>query len=269
MGSVRLNKSGWRDYDWGEAGDEWSQPWGGVDAQWHGSLLPRIHHYLPAASILEIACGYGRWTHYLREHCEQLTAVDLADNCIAACRERFAGDDRLRFVLNDGTTLPDVADASIDFAISFDSLVHVDKSVIASYLVELRRVLKPEGAALIHHSNLGAYAGRYERAARVPKLTGALRRAQILEYPHMRDQTVTAELVAAEAEHAGLRCVGQELIPWLTQRTLIDCISVIVPAESPARRPNRVVPNRAFSREPAYLARLESVYRAPRRPGTS
>lgn len=264
MVSVSHNKAWWGAYDWNAAGDEWSKPWGGAEAQWYGSLLPRIHRFLPAAEILEIACGYGRWTQYLREQCDRLTAVDLAPNCIHACNERFAGDDRLRLIATDGMSLPGVADASVDFAFSFDSLVHADMTIIASYLSELRRVLRPDGVAFIHHSNLGEYAARYQRLGRVPKLPGALRRLGVLDYAHMRDQSVTAAFVAEEAQRLGLRCIGQELIPWLTRRTLIDCISVIVPAESPAVGPNRVVRNRKFADEPSYVARVASVYSPPR-----
>src|SRR4030095_4890255 len=52
-------------YDWKEAGEEWSQPWGSSAAQWAGTIFPRIRECLPAGTILEIAHGFGRWTHYL------------------------------------------------------------------------------------------------------------------------------------------------------------------------------------------------------------
>lgn len=260
MVSVGHNKTWWQRYDWDQSGDEWSRPWGGVDAQWFGALLPRIHRFLPAAEILEIACGYGRWTSYLKDNCHRLTAVDLSANCITACRERFADEPHMRFIANDGLTLPGVADASVDFAFSFDSLVHVDQSTIASYLSELRRVLKSDGAAFIHHSNLGAYSAGYTKLARIPKVGGALRRLHVVEYQHVRDPGVSADFVAREAERSGLRCIGQEIIPWLARRTFIDCISLIVPAESPSVRPNVVVRNRAFRDEPAYVSRLARVY---------
>lgn len=261
MVSVRYNRKWWGDdYDWADRGDEWSRPWGGSEAQWFGSLYPRIHGYLPAGQVLEIACGYGRWTQYLKEHCEHLTAVDLSPVCIDACEERFAGDAHLTFVTNDGTTLPGVADASIDFAFSFDSLVHADSATITAYLAELRRVLKPNGVAFIHHSNLGSYSRRHWLIRNVPKLGGALRKMGVLDEVHMRDPWVSAESVASSAELNGLRCVGQEIIPWIVRRTLIDCISVIVPEESAALRSNHVVRNRQFRREPAYVAQTASIY---------
>ena len=68
MVSVNYNKKWWgQDYDWSEAGDEWSRPWGGPEAQWYGSLYPRIHRFLPTGQVLEIACGHGRWTQFLKD----------------------------------------------------------------------------------------------------------------------------------------------------------------------------------------------------------
>lgn len=266
MVSADVNKKWWgTDYDWSEAGDEWSKPWGGPEAQWYGSLFPRVHRYLPASEIVEIACGYGRWTQFLREGCDHLTGVDISQVCVDACTERFAGDERLRFVTNDGATFPGVADTSVDLVFSYDSLVHADQSVITAYLHEIRRVLKPEGVAFIHHSNLGAYEQRHWLIRRVPKLGGALRRLHVLDSVHMRDPGVSAESVAAAARSAGLRCIGQEVTTWLTRRTLIDCMSVIVPEESAATQPNHVVVNRDFHKEPAYVAQVEGVLRPPAR----
>lgn len=269
MPSIKHNKNWWESYPWVAGGDEWSDPWGGAEAQWHGSLFPRIQHYLPARNVLEIACGFGRWTQFLKDHCEKLTAVDIADNCIAACRDRFAEDDQIRFITNDGATVPEVENASVDFVFSFDSLVHADRAALTSYLAEIRRVLSPGGVAFIHHSNFGAYSRMHANLERVPKLTGALLRMHVVEFTHFRDTTVDARFVAAAASRAGVRCIGQEIIPWLTKRTLIDCISVIVPTESPAARPNRIVRNLQFSREPAYVSQLASVYDPDLRPGST
>lgn len=75
MAKVDENAAFWAEYDWANAGEEWSDGWGGSQAQWHGVILPRIARFLPAGSMLEIAPGHGRWTRYLREHCESLTIV--------------------------------------------------------------------------------------------------------------------------------------------------------------------------------------------------
>ncbi len=56
MPSLEFNLEAWnRSYGWPQAGDEWSESWGGPRAQWWGTLFPRIHPFLPAATILERA----------------------------------------------------------------------------------------------------------------------------------------------------------------------------------------------------------------------
>ena len=83
-------------YDWKEAGEEWSQPWGSSAAQWAGTIFPRIRECLPAGTILEIAPGFGRWTHYLKDYCNELWAVDKSSDCIEACQQRFASVSHVR-----------------------------------------------------------------------------------------------------------------------------------------------------------------------------
>src|SRR5262245_5031519 len=98
MVSVAENKALWDgSYRWDAAGEEWSAPWGNVAMRWHGTLMPRIQRFLPADAILEIACGHGRWTQFLRHHCRRLVGIDLSNECIEACRRQFAGNARLSF----------------------------------------------------------------------------------------------------------------------------------------------------------------------------
>jgi hypothetical protein len=44
MPEIAWNQATWSGgYDWKTAGEEWSETWGGSEAQWFGSLLPRLH----------------------------------------------------------------------------------------------------------------------------------------------------------------------------------------------------------------------------------
>ena len=138
--SVETNKAVWgNDYAWPQQGDEWSAPWGSATTQWHCVILPRIRTFLPAKTVLEIAPGYGRWTQFLQPEAQHLIVVDLSESCIEACRSRFAEATNISYHVNDGRTLAMVAEESVDFAFSFDSLVHVDLEVLRGYLTELSR----------------------------------------------------------------------------------------------------------------------------------
>ena len=247
---------------WSAAGDEWSGPWGGSDRLWWGTLLPRIHAFVPGERILELGPGQGRWSQYLRGFCDELVLVDVAEHCIDACRRRFADATNISYHVGDGKSLAMVGDASVDFAFSFDSLVHAEADVLESYVGELARVLKPDGIAFIHHSNMGAHARAAARARRVPdRLRRKLTLWGFLVNTYAwRAESVTADLVAGYCDAAGLACIGQELIPWEYGETLMDAISLVTPRGSRWERPNVVVDNGLFMDEARALAGVAPLY---------
>jgi SAM-dependent methyltransferase len=240
-------------YDWKDAGEEWSEPWGSSAAQWEHAILPRIQDALPAGTILEIGCGYGRWSHYLRQYCQRLWLIDRVPQCIEACQARFPNDPNVHCVLNDGRSLAMVPDGSVDFVFSFDVFVHLKPRVVENYLRELASKLTPAGRGFIHHSNLGEYAGAlWERWPR--PVSKILRALKILDWEHHRDPEMKSELFRELAARAGLQCPGQELVNWRGRR-LIDCFSWIEPANAGARAETQVVRNPRFMREAADIRR--------------
>tara|TARA_R110002072_G_scaffold136285_2_gene278620 strand:+ start:58542 stop:59306 length:765 start_codon:yes stop_codon:yes gene_type:complete len=212
MPSIDENLNSW-DKDWGHDGSEWSSAWGTNEAMWRHSVHSRIGRFLPAGSVLEIAPGRGRMTEFLLPLCQSYVGVDLAAECVKACQERFAKQDHATFATTSGTELKAVADASIDFAFSWDSLVHADAAVLRAYVSELARCLKPGGFAFLHHSNMHAY---FDEAS--GKVT--------VENPHWRDTTVSADTVREACKAAGMHLRVQELLQWSVPH-LSDCFSLM------------------------------------------
>jgi ubiquinone/menaquinone biosynthesis C-methylase UbiE len=265
MPTIEENKKNWGGYDWPGAGDEWSVQWGSAEMQWYGSLLPRIHRFVPTGSILEIAPGYGRWTVFLKDLCRKLTLVDLSENCIEACRKRFAPFSHISYFVNDGTSLAMVPDNSTDFVFSFDSLVHAEDTVLAAYVSQFARLLTKDGAAFIHHSNLGAYAKNLAFQKKVAKVRGLTR--VLIGLGAIEDLTLqwrapsmTGEKLRLFCEQNGLECISQEFIPWVTKNALIDCMSVIVRKESAWSRNYRKFDNPLFMKQADHLAELARLY---------
>jgi SAM-dependent methyltransferase len=266
MPSIDENRRIWGStYQWTDDGDEWSAGWGGVSAQWYGSILPRIHRFLPAAHILEIAPGYGRWTRFLLGHCERLTGIDLCERCVQHCAARLP-DAKASFHVNDGRSLSAVADVSVDFAFSFDSLVHAEVDVINDYLRELARVLTPDGIAFLHHSNTGEYATYVRILGLLGRGGDRLARVGVIDPLQQtgRAATVSAPAVRVYAERVGLHCMSQELVNWGRTRRLIDCFTTLTPAGSRwNNRASQSVRNSDFRREASYWRTLSPLYAGP------
>jgi len=239
MPSLEWNAKTWNNADeWTavDRGERWSDPWGNPSAQWHFSILPRVQRFLPANCVLEIAPGFGRWTQFLLEHCDKFIGVDLSSRCVETCQERFGDAPQARFYENDGFSLKEVDDHTVDFAFSFDSLVHAEFDVIAAYLAELARVLRTEGVAFIHHSNLGALLDQNNG--------------------HGRATTVSGEKVIAECGKLGLSVVSQERINW-GNADVIDCLTVLTraPGLSPA-----IIENPNFMCEASHVGSISQLY---------
>jgi ubiquinone/menaquinone biosynthesis C-methylase UbiE len=266
MPTINENSDTWDSkYDWSNRGDEWSRAWGGPAAEWHGTILPRLHSWLPATTVLEIAPGFGRWTQYLRWHTNHLIVVDLSGKCIEACRIRFADASNITYHVNDGRSLAMVPDNSVDVAFSFDSLVHAEADAIEAYLRELARTLTADGVGFIHHSNIGAYSRRLALGRsltplhwRLARLSPRLARLGLVNV-HWRAESMTAELFERLCRRAGLKCRSQEILPWHGP-LFSDCISVFTPPASRWARDNVVVRNGSFMKEAAHVASLEGLY---------
>jgi SAM-dependent methyltransferase len=247
--SIDDNRGAWTDFPWREHGDEWSVCWGSSRMLWQGTLLPRIATDLPTEHVLEIAPGHGRITQFLLPLCTRYTGVDLVDDCVAHCRTRFADAAHATFVRNDGRSLEAVADASVDFAISWDSLVHADITVLEAYVAELARTLRPGARAFLHHSNLGAWR---EPDGTVP-----------IPNPHWRDPSVDAALVRAAIRKNGLICVAQELVQWSTPDAQ-DAFTMLrrsAPGEDPTNaRPPVVTVHPSFVAEMEHFRRIGESY---------
>jgi SAM-dependent methyltransferase len=268
MGTVSENQGAWKNYDWSERGDEWSQAWGGTELMWEWVVRPRIERWLPAERILEIAPGFGRWTQFIKDQCRRLTVVDVTEICIDACRERFSRDSHISYHVNDGKSLAMVPDETVDFAFSLDSLVHVDASVVEQYLQQLARKLTPDGVGFIHHSNMGEHRF-YLQAYR--QLPGPLNRLlpSWLSNSGWRDESMTANLFLAQCNKAGLTCRSQELITWTSGPFLSDCFSVFTRRDSKFAQVTDRIVNRDFIRHSSLIRQLGKLYNPEPRSGCS
>jgi ubiquinone/menaquinone biosynthesis C-methylase UbiE len=112
---------------------------------------PVVHEMLdrlPTGSVLDAACGTGRYAAYLAARRHRVVGVDGSPEMLDRARARVPG---AQFVRGDLHRLP-LADGAVDAVVSALALVHVP--ALAPVLAEFARVLRPGGHLVlsdVHH----------------------------------------------------------------------------------------------------------------------
>ncbi|HKS25869.1 MAG TPA: class I SAM-dependent methyltransferase [Thermoanaerobaculia bacterium] len=121
------------------------------------SLVEDVVIQLPPGRALDLACGRGRWAHWLAERGWEVVAVDRSEEALADVRTP-----KLKMDLERGAPLP-FADATFD-------LVLIIRFLHRPLFDEAERVLKPGGILITHPKTTGRFGiDPRELAARFAK----------------------------------------------------------------------------------------------------
>ncbi len=96
--------------------------------------------------VLDVACGEGYGSALLATVAAHVTGVDLSQEAVAHARRAYADLPHLAFESAPCTRLP-LADASVDVAVSFETLEHIADQ--EAFLAEIARVLAPGGVLVL------------------------------------------------------------------------------------------------------------------------
>jgi ubiquinone/menaquinone biosynthesis C-methylase UbiE len=99
----------------------------------------------PDGEIADLGCGPGQIGRYLADKGCQVVGLDISPAMIELARRSHPG---IRFEHGDMLALP-FRDASLAGIVAFYSIIHLPLETISAALLEMRRVLKPEGQLLL------------------------------------------------------------------------------------------------------------------------
>jgi SAM-dependent methyltransferase len=111
--------------------------------------------------VLDVACGEGYGTALLARDAAQVAGVDVDDAAIAHATRTYKTLDNASFMRASCTGLP-LADASVDVAVSFETVEHIDGQ--EAFLDELARVLVPDGVLVLSCPNKLEYSDKRDYA---------------------------------------------------------------------------------------------------------
>jgi len=126
----------------------------------HKNLTPEIKEYVLLEEkqilayikspdvILNVGCGYGRILNLLKNKCIKIIGIDISEDCIKKCKEKF---ENLR---NTSVSKIDISNTNFEsnyfdkIILDFNFLGNISKSQREKSLEEIRRILKPKGKIL-------------------------------------------------------------------------------------------------------------------------
>lgn len=159
--------------------------------------------------VLDFGCGAGRLSQALAEHAGAVVGLDVSPPMLAKARELDRSAGKCSFVLGEDSDLRAFGDASFDLVYTERVLQHLPRPVLATYLAEFVRVLRPGGIAVLHCTTRPLWTARGMVWRFVP---GPLVRAAqrlVLGYPApMRMTGLSPARVAALVAAQGGRVVA-------------------------------------------------------------
>lgn len=102
--------------------------------------------------VLEIGCGDGYGSYYLAEHAQSVIGVDYDIDTITHAHTKYVRPN-LAFMREDATRLK-FENKLFNVVCSFQVIEHIPEDLLASYLSEIRRVLKDGGLFCLSTLNL-------------------------------------------------------------------------------------------------------------------
>lgn len=124
---------------------------------WHRYALAR--QLSQHCTVLDVACGEGYGAAMVAETAYKVVGVDLSVDVIQHAKNNYRHHANLQFVTASCECLP-FSDASFDFAISFETIEHIEKQ--KEFISELTRVLRPDGVLILSSPNKRLYSDAHD-----------------------------------------------------------------------------------------------------------
>lgn len=125
------------------------------------TTLEHLHRYAFAGNfvknkvVLDVACGEGYGSNLLAQNALEVVGVDIDDETIKKAAARYKKPN-LKFIKGNATELP-FGEKQFDIVVSFETIEHIEEH--HQMLLEIKRVLRPEGLLIISTPDKKTYSG--------------------------------------------------------------------------------------------------------------
>ena len=172
------------------------------------TVFYKMFKQLDLENVIELAVGHGRHVKMYEPWAKHIVAVDILQKNIDYCKERYKDSKKIDYLCNNGYNLKELNSGEYTALFCYDAMVHFEMMDIYEYLKDIYRVLKPNGMALLHHSNnTSDYRGSFSNS-----MAGAR-------------NYMSKDLFAYLSYRAGFEVVDQKVIDWEVKD--LDCVTLL------------------------------------------
>lgn len=114
----------------------------------HVATYNNAIEYISGKEVLDLGCGTGYGTALIADKCTSICGVDISDEAVAYATEKYRAHNLAYKTIRkvEDAPLP-FDDSSFDVVLSFQVIEHIPDP--ATYLEEIRRVLRPGGIFIV------------------------------------------------------------------------------------------------------------------------
>lgn len=112
-------------------------------------------NFCEGKTVLDIACGSGYGAALLSKKAKKVYGVDISKEAIEYSNKNYK-EPNIEFIVGDVRAIP-VEDNSIDLAVSFETIEHVNYNEQEKFIGEIKRILKKDGVFICSTPNMANY----------------------------------------------------------------------------------------------------------------
>lgn len=164
------------------------------------SKFRQLFEQLDLTNVIELACGRGRHVPQYIDRAGAVTLVDILQENMDFCENRFKEYSNISYYCNNGYNLEKLENEKYSSLFTYDAMVHFE-------MKDIYRVLVHGGKVLIHHSN--NHSDYKASFANAPGGRGFM----------------SKDIFAHLAHRSGFEIVEQQVIDWGVKD--LDCITLL------------------------------------------
>jgi len=112
-------------------------------------------------SVLDIACGEGYGSSIIAHHATNVVGVDIDQEAIQNAIEQYTDKyPNIQFKTGSATSIP-LGDQLFDVVVSFETIEHLSEEDQQRFMVEIKRVLRPDGMVIMSTPNKKIYSEQF------------------------------------------------------------------------------------------------------------